>query len=172
MAATTPSLAPSATRDGKILVVPRGSAFPANCVKCGEPAERPWRKKFYWHHPALYLMVIFPGLLIYAIVAMVVRKSIELSVPLCDVHQSERKRYIIIGTILLLGCIPAGVIAETELHLFDGAGFIVGTLMFFAGCIFLARINPIRPKKIDEFGAEFTGASEEFLKLLPPKPAF
>jgi hypothetical protein len=117
-------------------------------------------------------MVIFPGLLIYAIVAMVVRKSIELSVPLCDVHQSERKRYIIIGTILLLGCIPAGVIAETELHLFDGAGFIVGTLMFFAGCIFLARINPIRPKKIDEFGAEFTGASEEFLKLLPPKPAF
>jgi hypothetical protein len=147
MAASVPSLAPSATREGKVLVVPRGAAFPANCVKCGEPAERPWRKKFYWHNPLLYLLIIFPGLLIYAIIAMVVRKSIELAIPLCDVHHAERKRYILIGTILLLGCIPIGIFVETATHMFDGSGWLVGILMFIAGCIFLSRINLIRPKK-------------------------
>src|SRR3954471_1501480 len=165
MAASVPSLAPSATREGKVLVVPRGAAFPANCVKCGEPAERPWRKKFYWHNPLLYLLILFPGLLIYAIIALVVRKSIELAVPLCDVHHAERKRYMMVGTILLLACIPAGVFVEMETHIFDGSGFLVGFLMFIAGCVFLARMNPIRPKKIDEAGAEFTGAGEEFLRL-------
>jgi hypothetical protein len=172
MASSTPALAPSATRNGKILIVPRGAAFPPNCVKCGALAEQPWRKKFYWHNPWLYLMVIFPGLLIYAIVALVVRKNIELAVPLCDVHHADRKRFILIGTVLLLACIPVGIFVETETHFFDGSGVLVGFLMFISGCIFLGRMNALRPKKIDEAGAEFTGAGDDFLKLLPPKPTF
>jgi hypothetical protein len=63
-------------------------------------------------------------------------------------------------------------LVETNTHIFDGSGLLVGLLMFIAGCIFLGRMNAIRPRKIDEVGAEFTGASEDFLKLLPQKPSF
>src|SRR5262245_52238987 len=107
MATFAPAQVPAACRRGKQMVVPRGSSLPASCVKCGAPAKTPWRKKFYWHHPAYYI-TIFAGLLLYAIIVLIARKSMELNVPLCDAHHGERKRYNILAVILMLGAIPAG----------------------------------------------------------------
>jgi hypothetical protein len=163
---TTP--AAGACRDGKKMIVPRGSSLPANCVKCGAVAQTPWRKKFFWHNPLLYLMIIFPGLLIYAIVALIVRKNMELNVPLCDNHHGERKRFLIVGTVLILGCVPAGIALGVALDE-GGYGFLLGVVMFFASLVFFSRSAFLRPAKIDEFGGEFTGAKEEFLRLLPQK---
>jgi hypothetical protein len=65
----------------------------------------------------MYILILFPGLLIYAVVALIVRKNIELALPVCDYHHSERKRYQIIGAILLVGGIPTGLLLESVLKL-------------------------------------------------------
>lgn len=112
----------------------------------------------------------FPGLLIYAIVALIVQKKMELKVPLCDLHHMERKRYNIIGTILLLGCIPLGVVVSTVLDFEFVVGFLVFFVTIIAGVVFFQMANLIKPSKIDNDGAQFTGAGEAFLNLLPQKP--
>src|SRR5690242_18011661 len=98
-----------ATRRGKELLVPRSAALPACCIKCGQPAEKPWRKKFYWHTPWLALLVLL-NLLIYIIVAVIVRKNMELNVPLCDRHHADRKRYNLLSILMIVGFIPVGAI--------------------------------------------------------------
>src|SRR3712207_3999182 len=61
----------TAWREGPVLIVPTLVSLPDACVKCSAPAGG-WRlrKTLAWHNPLLALMIIFPGLLIYAIVAL------------------------------------------------------------------------------------------------------
>src|ERR1035438_1465832 len=62
-------------RQGKILVVPSGSHLPELCVKCGAPASgKPLTKTFSWHSAGYYFL-IFIGLIVYVIVALVVQKK-------------------------------------------------------------------------------------------------
>ncbi len=159
-----------AQRDGKKLYLPRFTSLPPNCVKCGQPAQKPFRKKFYWHTPWLFLMILFPGLLIYAIVALIVRKNIELDVPVCDFHHGERKRNKMIGTLLLLGAVPIGMVMSMVFNIDGAIATLVGVVSFFAGAIFFSVANAVMsPKLIDETHAEFGGVSPEFLKLLPER---
>src|SRR5689334_10194557 len=70
------------------LVMHRAATLPDRCIKCNRPANgRVLTKRFAWHHPAWYLL-IFAGLLIYAIAALIVRKQVVLHLPLCDEHFS------------------------------------------------------------------------------------
>jgi hypothetical protein len=172
VASFAPSTVPAACRQGKDLIVPRGAALPANCVKCGAAAERPWRKKFHWHSPYIYLIILF-NLLIYVIVALIVRKSIELNVPLCETHHGDRKRYNILAAVLMLGALPTGLLIGMTIPGSEGIAILMGTIMFVAGLVFwVIASGYIRPKKIDETQAVFRGAGEAFLQLLPPKPPF
>ena len=165
-----PALAPAlASRRGKELFVPRSASLPASCVKCGAAATTPWRKKFYWHTPWLFLLIIFPGLLIYAIVALIVRKNMELNLPLCETHHIDRKRYRLIGHFMLIGCIPAGI--GLGMMASETLGWVTGVLMFFVALIFFVVSGlGFRVTKIDEHGGVFRGACEPFLDRLPQQP--
>src|SRR6476659_7773289 len=73
----TPAHAPAeaAWQDGPVLVVRKNVILPPLCVKCGEPADGSFIKRsLSWHHPLLYFMILFPGLLIYIIVASCVQE--------------------------------------------------------------------------------------------------
>lgn len=166
----TPALAPAfATRRGKQLVVPRSASLPANCLKCGNPASTPWRKKFYWHSPWLYLLIFFPGILIYAIVALIVRKQMELNLPLCETHHDDRKRHRLIGWLMLAAFLPLGLILG--IYVSEPLGWVTGTGMFLASVVFLVLSNlGIAPTKIDESGGVFRGACDTFLNVLPEQP--
>lgn len=119
----------------------------------------------------MYILILFPGLLIYAIVALIVRKSIELDVPVCDYHHSERKRYKGIGAALLIGAIPIGMVMGMALGVEEWIAWLVGVMAFFAGLIFFGVAgSTMSPKLIDDAHAEFGGVSPEFLKLLPERP--
>ncbi len=95
---------PELHRKGKQLVVELGAVFPDRCLKCNAPAEG-FKKRFNvsWHHPALYLLVLL-GLLIYVIVALVVRKTARLDIPLCPRHRALRRNLMLagVGCVLLL----------------------------------------------------------------------
>lgn len=162
-----PSIIPAiAFRRGKELNVARGASLPAICIKCGSAATKPWRKKFYWHNPLFYLMIFFPGILIYAIVALILRKQMELNVPLCDSHHADRNRYKLIALLMIILCIPAGVLLG--MYGSETLGWTTGLLMFAVSVAFYVMTNMgLAPRKIDDSGAVFRGACAAFLDQLP-----
>lgn len=166
----TPALVPAiASRKGKELIVPRAASLPAYCVKCGAPASTPWRKKFYWHNPWLTLLVLL-NILIYIVVAVIVRKNMELNVPLCDSHHADRNRYKLLAILMIVGCIPLGFLLGNFFS--ESLGWITGLTMFFASIVFYFLCGlGFRPTKIDDTGGVFRGACTAFLDLLPEQQA-
>lgn len=97
----------SIVRDGQFLRIAReGVVLPPRCVKCNEPADSkgPLRRIIYWHSPGWYLLVLFPGLLFYALIALIVRKKAVVQVALCEQHRGWRRTAI---TMAWLGSIAA-----------------------------------------------------------------
>lgn len=154
--------------DGRSFVVPRDAVLPSRCVKCGNPPADPWlRKTFSWHHPALYVLLISP--ILYVIAALIVRKTIRVSVPLCRAHRTIRRKRLWIGAILLLTCIPLPWALAAYIGNDAGvevAGF-AGVAMFIIGLVFVAIASPLRPVRIETYRAVFKGACDEFLASLP-----
>ena len=152
-------------RDGKHLVVPRNAALPASCVKCGQPAPgAPVKSNYSWHSPWLFLL-IFLGVLIYIIAALLVRRQMTLLVPLCEEHRRlhQRRRWIGIG--LLLGFIPGGVLVGSVVA--GGWGWLVGFALLVAALVYLQRANLLAAKRISDQEGIFSGVGEAFLSQLP-----
>jgi hypothetical protein len=152
---------------GSILVVPRDSVLPPRCVKCANIPIEPWvRITFSWHHPGYYFLLISPVL--YVIVALIVRKRIKLSIPLCKAHKSIRKKRLWMAAILLVGCIPLPAALGT--YVGNEAAEIVaiwlGIGMFVGGLFFLAFAPPLKAIQISSVDAKFKGACDEFLTTL------
>lgn len=163
-----PAVPQGPARKNKLLVVPRGAALPPMCVKCGQPAlSRLLKKKYYWHSPWLLLLILI-GILIYAIVAIIVRKSFELSVPLCEEHWQRRRRALWTGAGLLVGSIVVPIFLTGLVP--DGYGGWWALFLFAAGVtgiVYLALAPPLSPNYIDDREARFKGAGEAFLSQLP-----
>jgi hypothetical protein len=173
MAGFVPSFAPqSITRQGSRLIIPapaRGQAamLPPLCVKCGAPANgKPVMKTFYWHHPALYL-IILAGVLIYVIVAMIVRKSMKVSVPVCAHHAQRRSTAVMLAWVLpLIGLVDVFVLPSFNVD--GGLVALITMVLIFTGIIIWAVVGlPIRPKRIDQYSGEFSGFCEAFLQQFP-----
>jgi len=106
-------------RDNDVVVLTPQAALPCRCVKCNEPVDEPTKeRKIYWHHPAIYILVLI-NIFIYAIVALIVRKTATINPGLCKAHRSKRNIAIaggwagsIIGIVLGIACLA-----------FDGCGF-------------------------------------------------
>jgi len=162
--------AATAYREGKTLVVPSGSSLPANCVKCGASQSVEWlTKTFRWHSPWVYVLIFF-GLIVYFIVALVIARKVVIDVPLCRAHRSSRARMNILGASLLVGSVPtSAVLAAFNV---DGAvTALIAVAVALSGLVILGVVGgSFKPVYIDEARAKFTGACEEFLSLLPNSP--
>lgn len=154
---------------GKTLVVGRNITLPPICVKCGQPTARdPIKKTFQWHNPWLFLMILFPGLLFYLIVALIVRKKFELAVPVCEEHKLRRRRLLWTAAVLLLGGIPFGILLDS-LGATSGWVALLVISVILAGMVFWAvGLNLLSPTYIGENYATFKGAGNDFLTQLPP----
>ena len=163
-------------RWGNQLIVPRYCYLPNVCVKCNQPAGKyRWQRHLYWHHPALYILILFPGILIYIIVAMIVRRSCLVEASLCDFHGRRRRRRIWIGWLIaltgVLSFIAAFVLASGRQS--DDSPLlpiliVLGTLLVIVSlfwAIFAVRV--LWPKAIDRTHAHLAGAGAEFLDSLP-----
>ncbi len=84
-------------RNQKLLVMVPDAALPPRCVKCNGPAEEPTKvRKIYWHHPLLYLLILI-NLIVYAVVAAIVRKRALVAPGLCAEHKKRRQIGLLIG---------------------------------------------------------------------------
>ncbi len=155
---------PGLWRDGTMVVVERDAVFPARCVKCNAPvpASRMRERNFYWHTPALYLLVLL-NLLIYAIVALAVRKRVAYRVGLCERHVRRRGFFI----ALAWSWVPAALVLPfmtQDIDLFSMVllGAIMTTLVGIIECrVMLAR-------GINERTVRFSGCGKAFVDSLPP----
>jgi hypothetical protein len=150
-------------RDGKILVARDGTLFPDRCVRCNAPTEGfRFRKTFYWHSPSWYAL-LFLNILIYAIVAYVVRKKASFDLALCARHRSRRQWCIAIGFALPILAFMLMMASEGNL-----IGLWVFVIALLVGAIIgVAGSQVLSPKKIDEDYAYLKGAHPQFLASLP-----
>ena len=152
-------------RAGKILVCRRDAVFPERCVKCNAPAEPPpVRYKLAWHSSWWYLLILV-YVLIYFVVALIVRKRAEIHVGLCEKHQRRR---------ILSRWIGWGGLAAIIAAIYIGGAYGIGGLAL-AGLLailpwaFVAIIlSPqLRAARIDKDYVRVRGCGKEFLASLP-----
>lgn len=167
MATFAPSLYPI-VRQGLALIIPvagpgQAAVLPAQCIKCGAPADdKPVERKYYWHHPALYLLLVSP--LIYLVVAVVVRKSMKVRVSLCIRHTQRRSIGVTLAWVLpVVGIADAFILPQ--LNVDGGVVALITVVLILAGLVIWAVVgNLIRPKSIDQYRGIFTGFCENFLQ--------
>jgi hypothetical protein len=157
-------------RDGKNIIVHRGARFPNFCIKCGEPARTNLQKTMYWH-PSWLAILIFLGLLPYAIAVLAVRTKMDLTLPLCTLHQEKYKNRrrvslaILIASIgLLLSCF---YLSDVNIPIALGLG-LVGLLT--AGIIWELASTLLRANLIDAEKGSFRGANEGFMQKCAQRP--
>ena len=154
-------------REGKVLVVRKGGDFPHRCIKCNAPSVAPRRKyRLSWHSPWLYLLVLL-AILLYAIVAAIVRKTAVVHVGLCERHQKR----VLWGRIVGWG----GLAVELALVLVtvatgDPACALVALGLALPWLIAAMSINRlVLPVRIDDQYVRLKGCGPEFLRSLPDR---
>jgi len=152
-------------RDGNVLVMRPGSTLPPRCVKCNEPAELPLKpRKVYWHQPWVYILLL--NLLVYALVALILRKRAVLAPGLCPRHRRHRWFGIALGwggSLCALGLMYLGATQDIFALVVLGLTALLGSVI--AGVI-LARV--VNPSRIDKDFVRLRGCGQAFLESLPP----
>jgi hypothetical protein len=151
-------------RDNSILVMTKDALLPGRCVKCNAYTEERLRRKLSWHHPALFLLILF-SILVFAIVAMVVRKTATVDVGFCPEHRAARKKHTVITWALGLMSIACLGLAA----LFEDATFVLGAIAFlFATAIYgIITLRVVVPTKIDDQFVWLKGVNAEYLQEFP-----
>ena len=146
--------------------MPIDDQLPHRCVKCNaEPDEPTRRRTYYWHHPGVYLVILF-NIIVYAIVAAVVRKSVKLSPALCLDHKARRRNAILLAWIGVVASFVLPILFGSEEN--AGIWLLFGILLFLFSCfggIFRSRL--LYARKIDADEVRLGGAGPEFLDSLP-----
>jgi hypothetical protein len=137
-------------REGRYLVIPaRGASLPARCVVCNQATDRRAQRKLYWHPSGYYLLILI-SVVIYVIVAVIVRKRAYFELGICEQHAIRRRLGLWLGwlgtPVCLIGLFVANAadIKSTLLYTMLALGFAACPFTGFA----LARV--VSAKRIDE----------------------
>ena len=161
-----PSSGEEIWRAGTTIVMGRHARLPDFCIKTGAPATRRLNRKLYWHHPAVYLALLI-NVIVFAIVAFAVRKSVAIEIPLSEEAVRARSKWIWMGWGMGLGGI--GLVFGALVGEYFGL-ILVGLVVFLFG-VSVGRIGSrlLWPSKIDDHYVYLKGAKEPFLSHLSPQ---
>jgi len=156
---------PTAFAAGPNLIVLRNGILPNRCIKCNAVADaKPYNKRYYWHHSGWYLLILV-ALLLYAIVALCIRKDMKLVVPMCQQHRKKRLvNGLIWGGMVVFSVVLfiVGAVAESV------ALVLVALVLLLAGLIYGAIVSRLlTPRFMDDYVGKFTGAGPAYLVTLP-----
>lgn len=155
--------------EGKDLVIRQNTGeLPASCIRCGQPAQSRIKAKLYWHSPWAYLTILV-NIIVYAIVAMIVRKNITVEVPLCEVHRKQRTRF----QWLAAGAGVGSFVVLFALLAYDQAGVAVTAFfaLLLAAIVLGFKSRLLVPRYIDAEIAKVRGPCEAFMSQLPRRAA-
>lgn len=166
-AAATPAKGSGGTwRDGTVLVLVPDATLPHRCVKCNEPAQQPTKsRRVYWHSPWIYLLILL-NILIYAVVALIVRRKAVIAPGLCPTHKARRRIGIAIAWTLLLA---GGALLFMGAHDGNPGAGAGGTLLILLAVVVSSSVTRIlRAKRIDARYVRLKGCGTAFLDTMPP----
>lgn len=154
-------------REGKVLVMRKGGDFPDRCIKCNAASVTPKRRyRLSWHSPWWYALILL-AILLYAIVAMIVRKTATVHVGLCERHQKR----VMWGRIVGWGglAIELGlVLVSTSTG--DASYALVALALALPWLIAAMVINRlVLPERIDDRYVRLKGCGPDFLRSLPDR---
>ncbi len=155
--------------DGTILVMAKAAHLPHRCIKCDAPATSWVARRFMWHPIGYYLFAML-GLIPYLIIALIVRDTMKLAIPLCESHRKARAKAFginwIVGLVGLAICFAPAIGPDLGFLIAVGVSMIFGSLIFAA-----IKASILVPKRIDKTHAWFKQAGPDFLASLPSLPA-
>ncbi len=159
-------------RDGKYLVARReDSEWPKRCVKTNVPTNNLKTIRLYWH-PPVYFGLLVLNLLIYAIVAVIVRKKAVVDVPISAEYAAKRSWRIAIAWAFGLTSFATGIFLlasndrQDEMRAVISFGLLMAVPVITAVAgIILTRI--VYPRKMNDRYAWIAGVSPEYLEELP-----
>jgi DNA-directed RNA polymerase subunit M/transcription elongation factor TFIIS len=159
-------------RQGNQLVMTKDAQLPYVCIKTNRPADAWMRRNLYWHRPWIYLLILL-SVWMYIIVALIVRQSAKIQVPLCRERIARRRWTIAAAWLAVVGGIVMMIIgfASGNNRPSDGlvALILIGVFVSLAGAIagaVLARI--VVPARITKEYVWLKGAHPDYLASLPP----
>jgi hypothetical protein len=162
-------------QDRGLLVMHKNAMLPNICVKSNVPCDGPrLKRKMYWHSPALYLLILL-HVLIYAVVALIVRKQATIWIPLSEEWWRRRRQAMLIGwglfaaglAMVILGPILA---ARTRSDVFY-FGILLGLLTIIVGALYGAyRARMVAPKEIDDHYVWIKGVHPDYVATLQRFP--
>lgn len=138
--------------------------LPGRCVKCNAYTDERLKRKLTWHHPALYLL-IFVSLLVYAIVAMVVRKTATVNIGFCPEHLAVRKRNLAITWglgLLAIVSFVMGAVLEDLTFIFAILPLLLATAIYG-----IVTLRVVVPTKIDDHYVWLKGVNQDYLQEFP-----
>lgn len=151
-------------RDNSVLVMTKEALLPNRCIKCNAPAGEQLKRKLTWHHPALYLLILV-SVLIYAVVALVVRKTAIVTVGLCEEHSSARRQNIWITCLLVFLSVASFALAmlmEEGLLAAGGSAFLLAAAIYGG-----VTLRIVAPTKIDNYFVWMKGVNQNYLQQFP-----
>jgi hypothetical protein len=158
-------------REDKMLVMQRTARLPEYCIKCGAPLDRPMLPRtLRWQHPALALLLLagLPGLILYFIIALIVRKTARVDIGICEEHAGKRRTAILVSWLIFLLSLAFFALAIVQE---SGGSALFGVLLLLMSLIYaIGWAKLVRVKKIDEHYVCLKGIDETFLSMFPPLP--
>lgn len=160
-------------RQGNLLVMYKRAALPDRCVKSNQPAYgRKLKRNLYWHSSWIYLTILI-HLLIYIILALILRKHAVIHIGLSQQWFAKRRRAILIGWGSVLASITMVVLGIAMVEESPSAGVLIllGVLVFFGGALYgLIAARMVAPKRISDDYVWLKGVHPDFLAELPVWP--
>ena len=154
-------------RDGKMVVLRRGSDFPDRCIKCNQPSVSPRRQTtLIWHHGAWYLLL--PLVLLYVVVSILVRRRTVVHIGLCARHQ----RRVVWGRVVGWGGFLALVAMLVGGAMLRAPGLAVLALLLLLPWAVAAIVvnRQLLAVRIDRETTRMKGFGPAFLASLPELP--
>jgi hypothetical protein len=154
-------------REGKVLVMRRDGVLPHRCIKCNAPSVAPTRRyKLTWHSPWWYLVLLM-AVLLYALVALLVRKSAVVHIGLCERHQ----RRVLWGRIIGWGGFALmAILVWAAVALGSGGAAVAAFLLLLPWVIATISVNrQVLPVRIDDRYVRLKGCGPAFLGSLPDR---
>lgn len=163
---------PGLWRRGNVLVMRKGSQLPARCVKSNQPTSRWLKRRLYWHHPAIYLTILL-HILIYVILALILRKTATIYVGLSDEWFAKRHRAMFIGWFLVLAGVGLFIASLATGNRSDAFPWLLvaSPLVFVGGAIYgLLAARMVAAERISDEYVWLKGVHPSFLADLPEWP--
>lgn len=151
-------------RDGRYVFIPVGHDLPRRCIVCNTGVDGPVKtRRLYWYSPWLYLL-LFLNVLIFAVAALVARKSARVTPAYCPEHKAARRFRINLFLVPFLILMVVGVVAGVKGYpSVSIPAFVIGVVLLIP---LLIVANGVRARRIDHRGTTLAGCKEAFLASL------